>query len=598
MVTEVAIKRPTKKSTVLPNWAIIRKSFRKDIDAQNADAVKRYWASRDSVASLQSLVNGKKTPPLSWAYFPDDTLDMRTMDLIEKLGPIASGKAKPTASISAELESWLGDLDRRISERNLVLEQLAWLHTLPKLSQIVDEKLWWQALERLIQHASDATATHFSNKVFEQVLAGEFPLTIAYLFPEITTCYELSKTATEVIGEGMQELTDGEGLLAADQFELLRPLLACWTRSLTMIDAMKQTSISKESRTQYDCLVRHALRLTRGDASQTLGNGMSCVYSKPLFSTAVALCQDEDDSAIAALNLPKSKEKPSDGHLPFPSYESSWSRFAYLRPTWQKSSPRLAVRHDEDDLIVELESHGDLLMSGPWNITARANGSDLAPAGDWEQVGWQADDDGDYLELEQPLTENAKLQRLFFLAREDSFLWVQDVLLLEESAETLQLESRPAWQSGIQSTQAEETAEVFLKLPSSKATILPVSIGEWKTERHLGNLQVQENGPLFTQNGAGKALVSCWFFDLSKKKQGKPLTWRSLTVAEKLEIQPRDKAVAYRVQTAGGHWAFYRSTTPKANRTFLGINLISETLIARLDDEGNIEKLLEVEAAT
>lgn len=582
--------------TPIPAWAKLAKAA-SGVDLKNWHSWKDHLSKRDSVPSLQTLVSGKKSSPLAWALFADETLDSRTLPLLETLGEIASGRTRPTADTVKQLESWLNDLERRIAERNLVLELLAVTHALPNLAAVTSAELWWNLIDKIVSHANDAAATNFENKVFEQGLAGELPLTLAFVFPEIKACRQMAKPAVRVLDEGMQALTDGEGLPKVDQLLHLRAILACWTRTIVMIESIEGVRLSKDAFTQYQWLVRHALRLTRGDGTQTLSHGISSAYNRHLLQSALDLGKDEDDNEIAKLTLPKMKGKGNRLHLPMPGYESAWSQFAYLRCDWQRSSPRLSVRHDLEPLIVELESREEVVMSGAWDTTILIDSVPITPTGNWEQVGWQSDDDGDYLELEQEWTGDVKLQRLIFLAREDKFLWVMDTVLLDSPADKIQYQSQPPIVSHAKLGTAAETNEVFVELPGSKVTLLPVGINEWQSATSLGKIGVVDDKLSLQQTSSGRGMVVPMFFDLTKKGQGKPLTWRQLTVAEKLVIQPRDRAVAYRVQTGTGHWAFYRSLTEKASRTFLGVNLIAETLVARFDENGDIEKLLEVESS-
>ncbi|WP_147274158.1 hypothetical protein [Bremerella cremea] len=588
---------PATPKAKLPAWVKLAKNAPKGIDCRNWEQWKSYLATRKNVATLQSLVSGKKTSPLAWALFADDVIDTQTIPLLESLGEVASGRAKPTKKLATKLEQWLGCLDRRIAERNLVLELLACAHALPTLAPVLSADLWWQLLDKLMSHAIDAASTNFSKKIFEQGLAGELPLTLAYLFPELQACLDLGSPAVEVLDEGMQSLTDGEGLLKVDQLLHLRALLACWTRSQAMIQATDGWQLSADAYTQYQWMVRHLLRLTRADGTQTLSSGLSGVYNKHLYQTALAQGKDEEDDVIAHLTLPNSKGKASEWQLPYPSYESAWSQFAFLRTDWQRTSPRFAVRHDLEPLIVELESREDMILSGAWDTKITVDGVELSPTSTWEQVGWLADDDGDYLEMEQEWTSGVRLQRLFFMAREDDFLWAMDTVLLNDRAQKIEYQSQPPLTPQTKIDLAGETNEAFLQLPKSKATLLPVGINEWRSDSVLGKFTLVDDKLTLRQTGTGQALVAPLFFDLAKKGQGKPLTWRQLTVAEKLVIQPRDRAVAYRVQTATGHWVFYRSLTEKASRTFLGVNLISEAVVARLDENGDIEKLLEVQSS-
>jgi len=97
------------------------------------------------------------------------------------------------------------------------------------------------------------------------------------------------------------------------------------------------------------------------------------------------------------------------------------------------------------------------------------------------------------------------------------------------------------------------------------------------------------------QSTLGRSLFAPLFFDLDRRRFGKPLTWRQLTVAESLAVQPADVAVGYRVSTDGKHWLIYRSLTPSRNRTLLGHNLSSETLVARFTRKGEVTSLIEIE---
>ncbi len=583
--------------TPIPGWAKLAKGAASGVDLKDWTSWQGFLTKRDSVPTIQSLVSGKKHSPLAWALFADETLDTRTLPLLETLGDVASGRKRPNEQTVAQLESWLNDLERRIAERNLILELLAVTHALPNLAVVTSAELWWNLLDKIVSHANDAVATNFENKVFEQGLAGELPLTLAFVFPELKACRQMGKSAVRVLDEGMQSLTDGEGLPKVDQLLHLRAILACWTRSLVMVEQTDGLRLSADAFTQYQWLVRHALRLTRADGTQTLSHGISSAYNRHLMQSALDLGKDEDDNEIAKLTLPKSKGKGNDLHLPSPGYESAWSQFAYLRTDWNRSSPRLAVRHDLEPLIVELESREEIVMSGTWDTTILIDSVPISPTGNWEQVGWQSDDDGEYLELEQEWNDDVKLQRLIFLAREDKFLWVMDTVLLDTPAEKIQYQSQPPIVSHAQLGTAAETNEVFIQLSGSKVTLLPVGINEWQSDTSLGKIGVVDEKLSLQQASSGHGMVVPMFFDLSKKGQDKPLTWRQLTVAEKLIIQPRDRAVGYRVQTGTGHWAFYRSLTEKASRTFLGVNLIAETLVARFDENGDIEKLLEVESS-
>ena len=72
-------------------------------------------------------------------------------------------------------------------------------------------------------------------------------------------------------------------------------------------------------------------------------------------------------------------------------------------------------------------------------------------------------------------------------------------------------------------------------------------------------------------------------------------TWRQLTIAEELLNQPREIAEAYRVQVNRDQWVFYRSLTPCARRTVMGLHLNTEFYAGRFSrDDGLFEPIVEV----
>ncbi|MEX2358642.1 MAG: hypothetical protein WEE51_09935, partial [Pirellulaceae bacterium] len=584
-------------SGAVPGWVSLSPKFRKKLDIQSWEAWRSHLQQREKPHSVRSIFKGQKVSPLSWAYFAADTLDERTHGLLENLWQVARGKGKKAVNAASMLQNWLADLDQRLADRNLALELLAWTYALPELACRLDENTWWNLFGTLYSHGVDAQATSFDNPVFEQALAGELPLALGLQFPELSRSGELIDTACRIIEQGLSNLTDGQGMLSASNLRHTRPLLATWTRSTLLARQLGKRKLNRDAQLQFDWLVRQAVRLTRGDGTQGLGLGLAARYSKALFESALELVEDPEDREIAEATLPPGKRSLKKlGHLSLPSYESAWSNLAILRTDWSVGASRCLVTHDRPELEIELETRRELLLSGRIVTQLTIAGASLEPEGEWEQVGWMADDDGDYLELEQTWTGDVKLQRLIFLAREDQFLWFADTVLAGENGGRIEYRCQLPIQQGVAIHPTEETRDVHLLGKQAAATLLPVALSEWRSDPRLGKVETDQ-GVTIEAVGEGYGLHVPLFFDLDASHRDAPRTWRHLTVAEKLEYLPRDKAVAYRVQVGKRQWIFYRSLTAKANRTFLGVNLISETLIARLSSEGEVEKLLEVVAA-
>ncbi|EAQ77947.1 hypothetical protein [Blastopirellula marina] len=577
-------------------WAICAPKFRRRCKLDDWTSWATYLSERKLPTPLQELVSGKKESPLSWAFLPDESIDGRTFVWIEQLSKVARGKqVKIDWQVTAD--QWLSLAGKRANERNLALEMIAWTHALPQLTAALSESTWWSMLTQLYQSAQDALAANFDDHLPEQFLAGELPLTLAYQFPEILPCAELAKLGAAVISDGIDNLLDGEGMPTSQNLPSFRALLACWTRSFVLGKEIKGAKFHKDAAAQYSWAVRQGIRVTRGDGSQLFADGVASRYSKHLFQTALELDGDEEDARIAEFALPgkANKENVAEWSLSESAYESEWSQLAILRTDWSRRCPRLAIDYAGDDVKIELESEGEILAAGLWKPQISLDGQQLDCHDSWTQVGWLTDDDGDYLELEVELTGGHRLQRIFFLAREDQYLLVADAIVLKDHAGRIDYEIAPPFVADIESIAAGETCEMEIKKGRGWARILPLGLPEWRIDSSRGRLERESDQISLQMHTQGKSLYAPLLFDLKRSRRLRPFTWRQLTIAENLEIQSREVAVGFRFQLHHENWMLYRSFTDKANRTIMGVNLTSECMIARFDGDEGVNRILEIE---
>ncbi len=97
------------------------------------------------------------------------------------------------------------------------------------------------------------------------------------------------------------------------------------------------------------------------------------------------------------------------------------------------------------------------------------------------------------------------------------------------------------------------------------------------------------------QAAHARRLFAPLWFDLDPRRWSRPLSWRPLSVGQAMQVQPADVAVGYRLAVGRKQWLVYRSLAKPGNRTLLGHNLTSETLVARFHHDGRVEQLIEVE---
>ncbi|HZZ71298.1 MAG TPA: hypothetical protein VFE24_03540 [Pirellulales bacterium] len=510
-------------------------------------------------------------------------------------GPAALHGAEPAESAEqAALRN--GYLSDRLS----VEAAQHWInmaHHLPKLSRSLEPELWWDLLRETIQVVDDAERERVECASLPgQLLRGELPLTLAILFPELNACRQLHEPARAALAQGMEELLDGEGVLHAKEWANYVPLLRCWIRARA-IGGSADATWNAASEAQFRHLIQETLRAARPDG-QPLFVGADRLDPK-LLRAAVRLCDDRKlrklwkqtrrRTARAAART-SSAEKP----LGLAGVTSEWAQSAILRSAWTKDSHRLGVLYPHQRVQLELHQADELVWSGDWDLQVRLNGQAAMPDGEWEEVCWFSDPAVDYLELEIPLAGGWKAQRKMLLARQDEFLYLADAVIGPAAAE-INYCSRLPLAAGVHFEPAAETREGILKTKRSRLLVLPLALAEWRSDPRSGALCQTETGLQLRQEAVGQTLFAPLWFDLNPKRNRQPCTWRQLTVAQLREVESRDRAVGFRVQVGTEQWLVYRSFQQPSNRTLLGHNLASESLVGRFTTKGEVQALVEVE---
>jgi hypothetical protein len=477
--------------------------------------------------------------------------------------------------------------------------------------------LWWQLLDRLREVAAQAQAVRVDWPgdpevvLRQQLLAGELPLALSYLFPEVRVTHDLRTEARKALSEAICEVTDGKGLPDARLLPVLGPLFATWTRSRWLGAQMKHDPWSREAELQYQWLVRHAIRLADKDGRFVLttpsdrpANGAEPKYdawNKDLFAMAIRLGGDRGDVAAAKCALPKGtlsknlKAKPR--YLPRPWLNSDWAGITIMANGWSQSGLRLAMNYVAAEMTIELTAGGEKLFVGLWDFETHCDGRLARPTADWEQLCWERGERFNLLELGRPLSEGLRLERQIVFAPEDRILYLADYVVSRDHAphtirhtSDLPLAHHVHWQP------EPETRDALLAGNKVRAAVLPVSLNEWRTDPRGGTLEARGGRLVLTEEGHGTALGCPLMIDLDPKRAKQPRTWRQLTVGENLEIVPRDVAVAYRAQSGDDQWFFYRSLAPAGNRTALGQNIAGEFCAGRFLSTGKLKEWIEIEA--
>ena len=572
----------------------IRNAFSAGDGTAGWSAWKDHLASRRKPVDPDRLIRGVEEP-MNWGV--PEGLDMAPIP--DWLGRALDGNGRRIdPALQKELLGWLAETSGAAADVGNVLEDLACCRALPKLAAVLSSDAWFALVDHLLAVVVDASAIDKDRDPLpHQLAAGELALTLAYLFPEIKACRKLKSAARQALTGGLEDLLDGEGLPHASYVPSLRPLLACWTRCRALGEQLKGGCWNDAAEDQYEWLVRHTLRLTRHDGTHVFSSGSPDKPDTALLKTALRFGGDDDDHDIASYVLPGGKRrasKSSDAELPDAASHSEWAAVAVLRPDWSRTGPRLSVLYPDRSVRLELGCGKDIVLSGRWELDVSVDGKQLAAESDWEEVCWLSDEDVDYLEIEIELADGVRVQRQMLLARKDRFLLLADAVLGKRTGK-IEYQGRLPLGTGTEFQGADESREGFLVGSKRRAHVLPIALPEWRGDNRTGQL-AQSDGTLQLQQSAeARRLYAPLFFDLDPRRMTRRMTWRQLSVAESLQTVAHDVAVGYRVAIGKRQWLIYRSLAEKANRTLLGHNLSTETVVGQFDRSGEVEPLIEIE---
>jgi hypothetical protein len=559
------------------------------------------WANklalRKKPLPLNRLLPDAGESPLIWSI-GDDT-PAATVQILEWLFRLRRrrDRRESPSDWSIVAEEWLESLETRPVRVDVALEAIAWSHGLSRLAIRLPASIWAALVARLVNLAAESVGHESLDDASgqqllqSQLISGELPMTLAYVFPKVECCRQLAVPGQAAIAEGLLASLDGEGVPHARLLANWRRLLACWTRCFHLQRQLRGRSMPAEARLQFEWLVRQSLRFRRADGTLILsGDQAPLDRHSGLIKSALAVGGDSVDHEILAVQRGQIRPAQTTFEFPLSGEHSEWAELSLLRGNWSSDSAYLGLRYPAATFDSEFARGARRIWMGPLLPDLRADGTGLEVIGQWEELCWSSDEDVDYLELEVELSQGWRLQRQFLLARQDHFLFLADVVLGPRHRQLdyrLELPLDPR----LSLRRDDQMSEVLLEDDRPLAWVLPLALAEWRSDSRFGRF----DGRVLYQSASAAGLYAPLFIDFSPKRLGKPRTWRQLTVAEDLRLIPRDVAAAYRVQVGSKQWVIYRSLEITGNRTFLGQNLTSEFLVGRFDSDGDLDTLIEIE---
>jgi hypothetical protein len=566
---------------------------------------------RRSPSSVARLVHAIGTP-LAWgvncsALREESRALVDIADELDRGGSVDRyNKGKRQARLREAIQLWLDGARDGDTNVSFALGCLAAAHVLDRLGGPLGSDDAWQLVDFLYATAQDAqgweakpTATADS-ALAQQLLACELPLTLAYLFPEMKPLAKLARAGRNGVADGFASLLGDRGMLHASQLPALLGLIACWTRCRAIGTQLTKAAWSQETQQQFETAFRQSLRWTDANGVPLLAAPSAKAWTPDFLAAAHRFGGRKRDAAAARGLLGKAGlagEVPAAGvQPPRPSVYAERARLAVLRASWAPAAATIAIDYSGPGMRLDTSAAAQRLFQGVWTATSSADGKLLKPTSAWDVTCWFTDKDVDYIEFRMELEEGARLERQILLARKDQFILLADHLKTTTSAALehswkLPLAENMAWNS------TDETREAVISSEQLSVRVLPLALPEWRIDPRMGDLTSGEGVMQLSQRTTARAMACPVFIDLKPGRSSKPCTWRQLTVAEALQIQPPDVAVGYRVQCGRKQWLFYRSLAERGNRTVLGQNTSAEFLAARfLAPAGDVEELILVEA--
>ena len=159
----------------------------------------------------------------------------------------------------------------------------------------------------------------------------------------------LEKTGRAAISLGLSQILDRQGMLPAEHFRLLRPLLACWTRCRALAVDLPGGGLGPRPEQRYQRFLRNALRCTRPDGRPLLADDNGGAWGRELWEAVLQGGTDDIDRNLAALALPKmspgvaGKAPKNTADLPPASICWEEGSIAVMRRNWNHTDERIAA---------------------------------------------------------------------------------------------------------------------------------------------------------------------------------------------------------------------------------------------------------------
>lgn len=430
----------------------------------------------------------------------------------------------------------------------------------------------------------------------------EYQLLAVRCFDFLKGQRKLARESARALRAALDAATDEDGTPQARWLTDLLPRLAQIGRINLLARPEGTSPWDRKSRKRIVGLLERSaplltpagLAFSTVDAGQAAGI-LSIVADLSELPVAPQLRQLWHDWAAAAVRSIRPPRRRVLRKTPRECHQSDWADWAVLRSTWSAPVDAVAIRYDQTLPAIDAVGADRRFLSGAWAHELTLDGVPVPVQGEWSCCCWFADKDAAYVELQLDRENPVQIIRQALLLRQESVLLLADSIRTPQARQIEWSRSVPladGWTTEADST----TRELALVCGKKRVRLFPWSSPQGRIDRSAETTSVQGQQLTVRTTASAPRLYAATLFDWSPRRKGDPVDWQRLTVCEDGRMVPPEDAVGFRLRIGRKHWLLYHSLLkPAIPRTVLGLHTASETVLARLDPDGDLKTLLEVE---
>jgi hypothetical protein len=445
-------------------------------------------------------------------------------------------------------------------------------------------------LERLVGQARAAQPLFAAG----DTLPARFVLALARLFRDIEACRCLEEGAATTLAAEIDRLVSSDGSVNLTGSAAVVERVVRWTSARETALATGGDAWGESVERRWKAAATAALRLLGGRGRLLAGGGqMPAAFTAPLLD-ALAEMGGRRGRTVATVTRHR-RNAGGCGLLPRDHHDPV-AGVAVIRTGWDRRSVRVMLDYRHPVPRLEVAVADRVLIEGPWQWEASADGRPLEVEGAWTVSCWESDRKATFLEISAAVGDGRHLERQVVVLPRDRIVVLADAITTPGGSVPACLRYRGTLPlaASLDADMAAETREICVFDTAMRFLALPLALNEWRAGGR-GGFEAAAAALVLSQESAGGRLYAPVWLDCDASRVGRPLTWRQLTVADTRLILPPHQAAGFRVQAGSDQWILYRALDEARNRTLLGCNVSGEFLLGRIKRSGEVARTLEIQ---